>query len=123
MPSTTHSVANHTVQVLTNKSGDSAPTTSIIVRLYDGDDNDIGTASFQDYGSDVPPPHGDPKTHRASSYMDIAFYPAFMEILRLDQPAYWKIAWVQTGPTRTVTDVSLDTKKEILGEFFPKAED
>ena len=28
---------------------------------------------------------------------------------------YWKIAWVQTGPTQ---DASLDTKKKIIGESF-----
>jgi hypothetical protein len=43
-----------------------------------------------------------------------------MDILRLEKPVYLKIGWTQQGRARVVAQVSLDTKKEVIGDFFEK---
>ena len=48
------------------------------------------------------------------------FFDAFIGILRGERELYWKIAWRQLGPKREVADVSLDTKQEIIGDFFSR---
>ncbi len=120
MSSTVHRIMRYSVQVLNKKTG-GQPKASIIVRLYDDKDNDCGTAVFKDYGDADPElPTGDFKTERATAFYDITFYDAFIGILRTEDELFWKIAWVQMGATRGISDVSLDTKKEIIGEFFPR---
>ena len=93
----------------------------MIIRLYDAGEKDCGAAIFKDYGDKDPEvPVGDFGTKRASAYYDITFYEAFIGILRIEDELYWKIAWTQTGAAYGVSDISLDTKKEIIGEFFPR---
>ena len=41
-----------------------------------------------------------------------------MDILRLEMPVYLKIHWTQHGRARSVHHVSIDTKKEVIGEYF-----
>ncbi len=41
-----------------------------------------------------------------------------MEMLRLENPVYWKIGWTQHGNAKVVSQVSLDSKKEVIGAFF-----
>ncbi len=119
MPVTIHSVRRYTVQVLTKKIGDE-PRSSIIVRLYDASDKHCGSAVFETHGDLAPPPPvGDFEAKTANSHMDLRFYQAFIDILRREDELFWKIAWVQARPVKEVSDVSLDTKKEIIGDFFP----
>lgn len=118
MPSSVHKVARYSVQVLNTRTGDH-PKASMIVRLYNEQDETCGVAVFKDYGDRIPElPSGDTEGTRATAYYDITFYQPFIDILRSEDELYWKIAWIQTGPNRRVSDVSLDTKKEIIGEFF-----
>ncbi len=120
MPSIVHQIERYSVQVLNTKAGDQ-PKASMIVRLYNTDGDDCGTAVFKDYGAVKPEaPTGDAKGDRATAYYDITFYQPFIDILRSEDELYWKIAWVQTGANRVVSDVSLDTKKEIIGEYFAR---
>jgi hypothetical protein len=120
MSSSVHTIERYSVQVLNQRSGRS-PRPSIIVRLYDGVDVLRGTAVFKAYDeADAEPPTGDPVAETALAYYDITFYDAFIGILRAEDELYWKIAWVQLGANREVSDVSLDTKKEIIGEFFSR---
>jgi hypothetical protein len=78
---------------------------------------------FKGYGSADPElPVSGAKGQRATAYYDITFYQPFIDLLRTEDELYWKIAWVQMGANRVVSDVSLDTKKEIIGEFFPHPE-
>ena len=67
------------------------------------------------------PPFGDREGKVATAFYDIAFFDAFIGILRSESELYWKIAWRQLGANREVADVSLDTKKEIIGDFFSRA--
>ncbi len=121
MPSMVHKIERYSVQVLNKKTGDQ-PKASIIVRLYNNKDEDCGTAVFKEYGAmDPEKPVGDFPEERATVFYDISFFDPFIGILRLEDELYWKIAWVQTGPRRDVSDVSLDTKKEIIGGFFPRS--
>ena len=122
MPSTVHQVARYSVQVLNTRTGDH-PKASMIVRLYSNRDETCGVAVFKDYGGQKPDlPSGDTGGTRATAYYDITFYQPFIDILRTEDELYWKIAWIQTGPNRRVSDVSLDTKKEIIGEFFTQSD-
>ena len=119
MSITTHMVAKYTVQVMTKKSGNEAEE-AIIVRLYNHDDYNCGTAVFKDYGEDAPEkPTGVFKSQSATIFFDVTFYSAFIDVLRYEREIYWKIAWDQMGKRREVSHASLDTKKDIIGEFFP----
>ena len=125
MPTTVHVITRHTVQMLTEKVRENARS-SIIVRLYDDDNNNVGVTIFKKYDDKEPPkPVGDFESKRFTAYIDIAGYAPYMDILRLERPVYLKIAWRQLGAIKHISHVSIDTKKEILGEFFdnPSAED
>jgi len=120
MSSSVHKIERYAVQVLSKRSGD-APRPSMTVRLYNEKNENCGTAVFKAYGdAEAEPPEGDANAESATAYYDIAFFEPFIGILRAEDELYWKIAWVQTGPNREVTDVSLDTKKDIIGDFFPR---
>ncbi len=121
MSVTTHLVAKYTVQVVTKKSGGETEE-AIIVRLYNHDDFNCGTVVFKDCGDERPEkPSGVYKSQSAMINLDVAFYSAFIDILRCEREIFWKIAWVQMGKRREVSHASLDTKKEIIGEFFPRS--
>ena len=118
MSVTIHTITRYTVQVLTRKVGEQAHS-YITVRLYDDDGNNRGVAVFEDFTGEEPPkPHGDHANQYVTAYLDIAHYRAYMEILRLENPVYLKISWTQQAKVRAVSQVSIDTKKEVLGEFF-----
>jgi hypothetical protein len=55
------------------------------------------------------------------AHLDVAHYAAYMDILRLEKPVYLKISWTQHGKSRSVSYVSIDTKKEVIGEYFGSA--
>jgi len=119
MTSTVHKIERYSLQVLNKRSGTHRG--SIIVRLYDDSDAICGTAVFKDYGDHSGEvPMGDARGERVTAYYGISFFQAFIEILRSEDELYWKVHWVQMGPNREVSDVSLDTKKEIIGEFFSR---
>ncbi len=120
MSSMVHKIERYSVQVLNKRSG--GPTvTSVIVRLYNDKDEMCGTAVFRDYGDNAPePPVGDYVAQSATAFYDIAFFEPLVGTLRFEDELFWKIAWVQTGPRQNVSDVSLDTKKEIIGEYFAR---
>lgn len=121
MPSTVHKVARYSVQVLNQKAG--ARRGSIIVRLYNEVDETCGIAIFQDYGEKTGEvPEADAKGERVTARYDVSFFQAFIDILRTEEELYWKYHLVQMGPNIEVTDVSLDTKKEIIGDFFSRAQ-
>ena len=119
MAVTLHSIARYTVQVLTKKIGEDAHS-FITVRLYDHDDVIRGTAVFENFAEGAEPPKltGDYKAQTATAHIDIAHYAAFMDVLRLENPIYLKLAWSQRGRVRTLNQVSIDTKKEVIGEYF-----
>lgn len=122
MNPTVHSIKRYSVQVL-SKLRDMKRKGSIIVRLYNDKDEDCGTAVFKNYGNELAEnPTGDFKSQRATAFYDIGFYNGFIDILRVESELFWKIAWVQMGANREVSEVSLDTKKEIIGEFFQRRE-
>ena len=125
MNSTVHVVARYSIQVLTQRLGvrnEDEPRVQVIVRLYDDHDRTCGFAVFKDYGSGVAePPFGDVDAKTATAYYDISFFDAFMGILRGEGALYWKIAWRQLGAKREVAEVSLDTKREIIGDFFSRS--
>ena len=41
-----------------------------------------------------------------------------MDILRNEKTVYLKLAWSQQGKVTTLQHLSIDTKKEVIGEFF-----
>ncbi|WP_419901938.1 hypothetical protein [Kiloniella sp.] len=119
MPTTVHSISKYTVQILNTKSTPENPKAQIIIRLLNAKDDDCGFAVFKDYGdNNAQNPHGDHKKGTATAYFDIQYYQSFIDVLRLEKELYWKIAWKQTGPNKTVSDISLDTKEEIIGDHF-----
>jgi hypothetical protein len=121
MPSTIQRVTGHNVQVLNKRTGE-APRPSIIVRLYGEGDKMVGTAVFKNYGDlEADLPQGDHEDGVVTAYFDISFYEPFVGILRQEDELYWKTQWIQLGARKEVADVSLDTKEEILGEYFSKA--
>ena len=124
MPTTTHRISRYAVQVLSKRSGE-APRPAITVRLYDDASTMVGTAVFKDYGDagEAELPVGDFEAGRATAYFDVSFFDAFIGILRYEDELYWKIHWIQTGARKEAADVSLDTKEEIIGEFFPRTPD
>ena len=118
MPTTVHKISKHTVQVLNKRTGP-APRPSIIVRLYGADDKIVGTAVFKNYGEmEADLPTGDHERDIVTAFFDVSFYEPFVGVLRNEDELYWKTQWVQLGARKEVADVSLDTKKEILGEHF-----
>lgn len=121
MATTTQRVRKHTVQVLNKRTGQ-APRPSIIVRLYDDTDKIIGTAVFKAYADhqEADLPTCDHEGRNVTAFFDISFFEPFVGILRAEEDLFWKTQWVQLGPRKEVTDVSLDTKEEILGEYFSK---
>jgi len=122
MSSTVHKIARYSVQVLDKKAGNRRG--SIIVHLYNDKDENCGIALFQDYGNETGEyPRADTKGERVTAHFDVSFYQAFIDILRTEDELYWKYHLVQMGPNQEVSDVSLDTKKEIVGEFFSRASD
>lgn len=121
MTTNTHSIEKYTVQILNTKAGQDTPKTQIIIRLYSDKGSECGIAAFTDFGTATAPnPSGDSKKGTATCHYDIAHYQAFIDILRTENELYWKIAWQQTGATKQVSDVSLDTKEEIIGDHFGK---
>jgi len=120
MSTSVHKIARYSVQVLNKRTGE-APRPSAIVRLYNDRNEICGTAVFKAYGdAEAEAPVGDADAETATVYYDITFFEPFIGILRAEDELYWKIAWVQLGPKREVSDVSLDSKKEIIGEFFSR---
>ena len=117
MTSTVHKIARYSVQVRNQKAGERRG--SVIVRLYNDADENCGVALFEHYTSDTGEyPEADSQGDRVTAHYDISFYQAFMDMLRAEDELYWKYHLVQMGPNREVVDVSLDSKKEIIGEFF-----
>ena len=120
MAITIHTITRYAVQLLTKKVGEGAQS-YITLRLYDDDNNNRGIVLFSDYGSDEPPkPTGDYGDQSVTAYLDLSLYQSYMDIMRLEKPVYLKIGWTQQGRTRVVAQVSLDTKKEVIGDFFEK---
>jgi len=120
MTSTVHKIARYSVQVLDQRKGNRRG--AIIVHLYNDNDENCGIALFQDYATDTGElPQADAKGERVTAHFDVSFYEAFIDILRTEDELYWKYHLVKMGPNVEVTDVSLDTKKEIIGEFFSRA--
>lgn len=119
MASTVHKIERYSVQVLNQKAG--ARRGAIVVRLYNDKDENCGVALFQDYGeASGEHPESDAKGGRVTAHYDVSFFQAFIDILRTEEDLYWKYHTVQMGPNMEVTDVSLDMKKEIIGEFFSR---
>ena len=121
MPVTIHTITRYTVQVLTRKEGEQAHS-SLSVRLYDHDNVIRGTAVFERYLDGRPPkPVGNHEEQTATAYLDTAHYRAFIDILRLESPIYLKMSWTQQGNLKVLSHVSIDTKKEVIGEFFGRS--
>ena len=121
MPTTVYQIKSYKVQILAKEHGD-LPRPCITVRLYDDTGKIVGTAVFKDYGSERPaePPVGKVEDGTATAFFDITFYDAFIGVLRYEDELYWKIAWRTLGAVTTCSDASLDTKKEVIGDFFPR---
>ena len=120
MPSTVHKISRYAIQVLSKRQGES-PRPAVTVRLYRDDGKMVGTAVFKSYGSkDAELPVGHNEQENVTAYFDISFFDAFAGLLRLEDELYWKVHWIQTGARKEVADVSLDTKEEIIGEFFAR---
>ncbi|MFQ5468617.1 MAG: hypothetical protein ACE5DS_10865 [Kiloniellaceae bacterium] len=118
MSLTVHRVNRYTVQVLTKRVGKDAHS-MISVRLYDDENVCRGVAVFESYGAAEPPkPTGDYGAQSAIAYLDIAHYPAYMDILRLERTVYLKMSWAQQGKSMSLSQMSIDTKKEFIGEYF-----
>ena len=121
MAVTVHSIARYTVQVLTRKAHEQGHA-YITLRLYDKEDVNRGVAVFEDYGEEEPPkPIGNHDEQSATCYLDIAYYQAYVDLLRHEKEVFLKIRWTQQGILRTVAQVSIDTKEEIIGEFFERS--
>ena len=119
MSSNVHNIQKYTVQILNTKGNSNAQRTQIIIRLYSDEDRECGVAVFKDLGTEIAQnPVGDHRRGTATAYYDIDHYQPFIDILRREDELYWKIAWQQTGATPVVSDVSLDTKAEIIGDHF-----
>jgi hypothetical protein len=116
---TLHNIARYAVQVLTKKIGEDAHS-FITVRLYDHEGVIRGTAVFENFddGQEPPKPTGDYNAQTAVAHIDIAHYPAYMDVLRLENPIYLKMGWTQSGRVRVLSQMSIDTKKEVIGEYF-----
>jgi len=120
MAITIHTITRYAVQLLTKKAGEDAQS-YITVRLYDEDNENRGIVVFADHeGEDPPKPTGDYASQSVTLHLDLALYDAYMDILRLEKPIYLKIGWTQQGRMRVVAQVSIDTKKDVIGDFFEK---
>ncbi|MGJ3261293.1 MAG: hypothetical protein ACFE0S_16960 [Rhodospirillales bacterium] len=121
MPSTVQKISRYAIQVLNKRTGP-APRPSIIVRLYEDGGKMVGTAVFKNYGDSMEAelPFGQNENENVTAFFDISFFDAFVGLLRSEDELYWKIQWQQLGARREVADVSLDTKEEIIGEYFAK---
>jgi len=113
-----HRISRYAVQVLTRRRGETAHNL-ITVRLYDEDEVLRGTAVFESLGGAEPnKPVGDFDTKTATVYFDSALYRAYVDVLRHEKSVYLKMSWTEQGPSKALSHVSIDTKKEIIGEFF-----
>ena len=121
MPSTVQKISRYAIQILNKRTGP-APRPSIIVRLYDDGGKMVGTAVFKNYGDSLEAelPFGQNENENVTAFFDVSFYEAFVGLLRSGEELYWKIQWTQLGARKEVADVSLDTKEEIIGEYFAK---
>ena len=114
MPVTIHTISRFTVQVLTRKLGEDAQS-YVTVRLYDDDNVNRAVAVFEDFtGSEPPKPVGDYGKQYVTAHLDIAHYPAYLDVLRHEKRVYLKIGWTQQGRMRAVGQVSIDTKNCLL---------
>ena len=121
MAVTVHSIARYTLQVLTRKAHEQGHA-YITLRLYDNEDNNRGIAVFEDYGGQEPPkPTGNFDAQSVTCFFDVAYFDAFVGVLRHEKEVFLKIRWTQQGNLRTVAQVSIDTKEEIIGEFFERS--
>jgi len=120
MPSTVQKITRYAIQILNKRTGP-APRPSIIVRLYQDDGKMVGTAVFKNYGEmEAELPSGHNKNENVTAFFDVSFYDAFVGLLRSEDEVYWKTQWTQLGARAEVADVSLDTKEEIIGEYFAR---
>lgn len=118
MTVTVHKIARHTVQVLTKRSREEAHS-SIVLRLNDEDGVNRGVFVFERFDERrAPKPVGNRDEDAATVFLDLAHYPATIDIVRNEKSLYLKLGWAETGKTTALAQVSLDTKKEILGQFF-----
>ena len=119
MAVTVHRISRYTVQVLTKRMGEDGHSL-ITVRLYDDDNVSRAVAVFEKHepGSEPPKPTGDYKAQSATAYMDIAHYKGYMDILREEKTVYLKLGWSQQGKVRSLSHLSIDTKKEVIGDYF-----
>lgn len=120
MAITIHTITRYAVQLLTKRSGEEAQSL-ITLRLYDEDNVNRGVVLFADYEGENPPkPTGDHASQSVTLHLDLSLYDAYMDILRLEKSVYLKIGWTQQGKMRAVSQVSIDTKKDVIGDFFEK---
>ncbi len=81
----------------------------------------VGTAVFKNYADmEAELPMGHAENENVTAFFDVSFYQAFVGLLRSGDSLYWKTQWTQLGARKEVADVSLDTKEEIIGEYFAK---
>ena len=91
----------------------------ITVRLYDEDETLRGTAVFENLGAEEPKkPVGDYDAQTATVYLDSALYSAYIDLLRHEKSIYLKMSWTAQGPSQALSHASIDTKKEIIGDYF-----
>lgn len=118
MNHTVHTITRHTVQILTERIREESRT-AIIVRLYEADGSNPGVMIFRSSGVGKPPkPVGDFDTKRITCHLEMDAYGPYMDVLRHEDIVYLKVAWRQLGAVKQVSHVSIDTKAEILGEYF-----
>ena len=119
MSVTIHRITRYTVQVLTKRAGEDAHS-FITLRLYDDDNVSRAVAVFESYDGDQEPPKptGDRDAQTATAHLDVAHYQPYMDILRNEKTVYLKLSWSQKGKSTTLQNLSIDTKKEVIGEYF-----
>lgn len=113
-----HRISRYAVQILTRKRGETAHS-FVTLRLYDDDDELRGTAVFENLGDEEPKkPVGDFAAQTATVYFDSQLYAAYIDLLRHEKLIYLKMSWTKQGAAPTLSHASIDTKKEIIGEYF-----
>ena len=119
MSVTIHRITRYTVQVLTKKMAEDGHS-FITVRLYDDDDVSRAVAVFENYapGAEPSKPTGDFEAQTATAHLDIAHAKAYLDILREEKSVYLKLGWSQQGKLMILSHLSIDTKKEVIGEYF-----
>lgn len=118
MSVTIHTITRFTVQILTKRVSEHAHTLAT-VRLYDDDNISRAVIVFENYGGEEPPkPTGDHAAQSATAFLDAVHYKAYMDTLRMEKTLYLKMGWAQQGKTMALSQVSIDTKKEVIGEYF-----